>query len=120
VLCSFCGRKNRSGSTTCEKCGKPVSSNNDEDRWSEHGLGHLLNPSDPESEDRDWIAQAWLAILHRSLKLSANKSLGFEASPAVGLEHAQQNFYTEYPDPRRDEWSTVVVPALQTISLRKL
>lgn len=30
--------------------------NNKEDRWSEHGLGHLLNPTDPESEDRDWIA----------------------------------------------------------------
>ena len=26
--------------------------NNKEDRWSEHGLGHLLNPTDPESEDR--------------------------------------------------------------------
>ena len=36
--------------------------NNEEDRWSEHGLGHLLNPSDPESEDRDWIAQAWFNI----------------------------------------------------------
>ena len=42
-----------------------------EDRWSEHGLGHLLNPSDPEGDDRSWIAQAWLAIVLRSLGLAA-------------------------------------------------
>jgi hypothetical protein len=24
-------------------------------KWSEHGLGHLLNPTDPDSEDRAWI-----------------------------------------------------------------
>lgn len=24
--------------------------NNKKDRWSDHGLGHLLNPSDPESD----------------------------------------------------------------------
>ena len=32
--------------------------NNHEDRWSEHGLGHLRNPLNAESEDRDWIRQA--------------------------------------------------------------
>jgi hypothetical protein len=26
---------------------------------SEHGLGHLLNPTDPEDDSRDWIAEAW-------------------------------------------------------------
>ena len=56
---------------------------NKEDRWSEHGLGHLLNPSDPESEDREWIAQAWLNIIHNALGLPKQK-LGFEDPPAVG------------------------------------
>jgi hypothetical protein len=83
--CPFCGRKNKPGATICQnkKCARPVSPNNEEDRWSEHGLGHLLNPIDPESEDRDWIAQAWLAIVRKSLGLSTGP-LGFEASPAVG------------------------------------
>lgn len=27
--------------------------------WSEHGLGHLVNPLDPESEERDWIRRCW-------------------------------------------------------------
>jgi hypothetical protein len=46
-------------------------------------LGHLLNPTDPESEDRDWIAQSWLNMIRKSLRLSTN-SLGFESYPAVG------------------------------------
>ena len=37
--------------------------NAEKNRWSEHGLGHLLNPTDPASEDREWIAQVWLQIL---------------------------------------------------------
>jgi hypothetical protein len=54
-----------------------------EDRWSEHGLGHLMNPTDPESDDRGWIAQAWLGIVRRSLGLPT-KPLPFEKRVAVG------------------------------------
>ena len=57
--------------------------NNDEDRWSEHGLGHLLNPSDPESEDREWIARVWLNIVRKTLRLATNKTR-FEHLPAIG------------------------------------
>jgi len=57
--------------------------NNKEDRWSEHGLGHLLNPTDPDSEDREWIAQAWLNIIRRGLG-SSTAALGIESLPVVG------------------------------------
>ncbi len=57
--------------------------NNNQDRWSKHGLGHLLNPTDPEGEDRDWIGQAWLNIVRQAEGLSVRK-LGFEHVPAVG------------------------------------
>jgi hypothetical protein len=57
--------------------------NNKEDRYSEHGLGHLMNPTDPESDDRSWIAKAWLNIVRRSLGLPT-KPLGFEKRVAVG------------------------------------
>ena len=30
---------------------------------SQHGLGHLLNPTDPDSDDRDWIEAVWRHIL---------------------------------------------------------
>ena len=51
--------------------------------WSEHGLGHLLNPSDPTSDDRSWIAQAWLSIVRRSLGL-ATQPLPFADRVALG------------------------------------
>jgi hypothetical protein len=70
-----------------DKRGKPVllrtGKNNKEDRWSEHGLGHLLNPTDPENEDREWIAAAWLNMIRRALGLPTSP-LGFEHKPAVG------------------------------------
>jgi len=57
--------------------------NNKEDRWSEHGLGHLLNPTDPESEDREWTAQIWLPIIRRAMGLPTPR-LAFEDVPAIG------------------------------------
>jgi hypothetical protein len=57
--------------------------NNSQDGWSEHGLGHLLNPTDPESEDREWIAQAWLGIVRRAPG-SPTEALPFSDRPAVG------------------------------------
>jgi hypothetical protein len=38
-------------------------------KWSEHGLGHLLNPTDPDSEDRDWMRQLWEGIVREELGL---------------------------------------------------
>jgi hypothetical protein len=29
----------------------------------QHGLGHLLNPTDPDDESRDWTAQLWEHIV---------------------------------------------------------
>jgi hypothetical protein len=59
------------------------SANNNDDRWSEHGLGHLLNPTDPDADDREWIAQVWLNISRRAMGLQGN-AIGFESHPAVG------------------------------------
>ncbi len=57
--------------------------NNHEDRWSEHGLGHLRNPYDFESEDRDWIREVWLYIVRMAVRLPT-EPLSFECIPAVG------------------------------------
>ncbi len=32
-------------------------------KWSEHGLGLYLNPTDPESADRGWMRQVWQYLL---------------------------------------------------------
>ena len=57
--------------------------NNKDDRWSEHGLGHLLNPTDPEDEDREWIAQSWFGMIRKSLGLQSENP-SYEQQPAVG------------------------------------
>jgi hypothetical protein len=62
---------------------KTGSANNEDDRWSEHGLGHLLNPTDPDADDRDWIGQVWLNIIRHAYGLPTN-AIGFESLPAVG------------------------------------
>ena len=81
--CKFCGRKNKPSDVQCAKCHKSIHINNADDRWSEHGLGHLLNPTDPESDDREWIAQIWISNVRKSLRL-ATAPLDIESVPAVG------------------------------------
>jgi hypothetical protein len=42
-------------------------------KWSEHGLGHLLNPTDPDSEDRDWIRACWEMLVRKGLGLPVDE-----------------------------------------------
>lgn len=50
---------------------------------SEHGLGHLLNPIDPQRDDRDWIRQAWNQIVYQAHALPAEPPQWLNR-PAVG------------------------------------
>ncbi len=67
--------------------GSPVllrkGSNNKSERWSRHGLGHLLNPADLESTDREWITQVWTNMIRRALDLPT-VDVDFASLPAVG------------------------------------
>jgi hypothetical protein len=69
------------------KNGKPAllreGTNNKKDRWSRHGLGHLLNPTNPEASDRNWTAAVWDVIVRKSLGVSVNE-LKFAHLPAIG------------------------------------
>jgi hypothetical protein len=57
--------------------------NNNKDRWSRHGLGHLLNPTDPEASDSNWTAAVWEMIVRKSCCLRTSK-LKFAHLPAIG------------------------------------
>jgi hypothetical protein len=57
--------------------------NNKEDGWKQHGLGHLLNPMDLESEDRAWIGGVWLNIVRKALGFDIPR-LAFDDLMAVG------------------------------------
>jgi hypothetical protein len=56
---------------------------NRKDRWSRHGLGHLLNPTDPEASDRNWTAAVWDAIIRTASGLNVEE-LAFAHLPAIG------------------------------------
>lgn len=70
-----------------QKTGEPIllekNVNSNEDKWSEHGLGHLLNPTEPGSDDRKWMKQAWRNIVRIADRLPA-ETLPFAKTPAVG------------------------------------
>jgi hypothetical protein len=57
--------------------------NNKKDRWSRHGLGHLLNPTDPDVSDRNWTAVVWESIVRKACGLQAT-ALKFASLPAIG------------------------------------
>lgn len=42
-------------------------------KYSEHGLGHLRNPTDPDSENRDWIRELWVFLIREALGLPAKE-----------------------------------------------
>lgn len=67
--------------------GKPVllreGANNKKDRWSRHGLGHLLNPTDLDASDRNWTASVWDLIVRKCCGLKT-KGPKFAHLPAVG------------------------------------
>ena len=77
-LCCFAISAKRYALFMRNRIGDPVLS-----RYSEHGLGHLLNPTNLQDEDRDWIKQAWLNMI-RKTDGSEPKHLEFEHVPAVG------------------------------------
>ena len=37
-----------------------------------------------------------------------------------GVSTVNHAVYTEYPDPRRDEWATMILPKLKAMSTREL
>ena len=51
-------------------------------KWSEHGLGHLLNPTDPDSDDRTWMRQVWELLVREGLGLPVTEPAWLDR-PAV-------------------------------------
>jgi hypothetical protein len=63
-------------------------------------------------------------LQRRHIRVEQIKYIGKESNSLEevesGLIHAAQNVYTEYPDPRRDEWQTQIIPVLKKITLSQL
>lgn len=56
--------------------------NCNENHWSEHGLGHLLNPTDIDKDDRNWIAEVWQWIIEGCS--AKRKPVPVAKLPAIG------------------------------------
>jgi len=63
-------------------------------------------------------------LQRRHVRFDQIKCIGKESNNienvGSGLEPSEKNVYTEYVDPKRDEWSTMVLPALKRASLKLL
>ena len=60
-------------------------------------------------------------LQRRHIRIDEIKYIGKESNSLEevesGLIHSAQSVYTEYPDPRRDEWQTKIIPALKKAPL---
>ena len=63
-------------------------------------------------------------LQRRHIKIDLIKCIGKESNSLEnvdqGMEHSENNVYTEYADPKRSEWVTKLQPALKRAKLRKL
>jgi hypothetical protein len=53
-------------------------------KYSRHGLGHLLNPSDPDSREHDWIAEIWRYIIAADVLGQTPAEPAWFGRPALG------------------------------------
>lgn len=63
-------------------------------------------------------------LQRRHIRIEQIKYIGKESNSLEdvesGLVHSAHSIYTEYSDPRRDEWQTKILPALKKVSLNVL
>jgi hypothetical protein len=63
-------------------------------------------------------------LQRRHIRIDQIKFIGKESNQLeavdAGLIHSEQSVYTEYIDPRRDEWQTKILPALKALPLSQL
>ena len=55
---------------------------------SQHALGYLLNPVDPEAESRDWIEELWELEVRKALGLPAREPDWVDRPGAAGRRSA--------------------------------
>ena len=63
-------------------------------------------------------------LQRRHIRIEQIKYIGKESNSLEdvesGLVHSARSVYTEYSDPRRDEWQTKILPALKKVPLKIL
>jgi hypothetical protein len=84
-----------------------------------HGLGHLLNPTDPDGDSRDWITALWVYLIRQSLGLPAEEPVWLDrpaisrigiTSPFMLRPFATEGTYRERVKPFNFAMSAHVAP----------
>ena len=75
---------------------KGVNNGDGEDGWSQHGLGHLLNPTDPESDDRS-VDRARVAGNRAPIAGAESPAATLREAVAVGQIDREQSRSTQAP-----------------------
>ncbi len=74
-----------------------------------------------DSNGNDSGKQTVGLLQRRHIRIDQIKYIGKESNSLEeveeGLIHLPENVYTEYDDPRRDEWSTEILPAIRKVPL---
>jgi hypothetical protein len=83
-----------------------------------------MNPKCADSAAEICNKQTVGLLQRRHVGIDQIKYIGKESNSLEdvesGLAHSEQNVYTEYPDPSRDEWQMKTVPALRKMVLTVL
>ena len=74
---------------------------------------------------KDTCSKQTIGLLQRRhVRIEQVRYIGKESNSLEevesGLIHSEQSVYTEYPDRRRDEWQTKILPALREAPLARL
>jgi hypothetical protein len=78
-------------------------------KHSEHGLGHLLNPTDPEDDSRDWIARLWQYIIRTDAR---SDELAGQTAPRVADRARRASAEPEWLDRPALTRTTITSPRL--------
>jgi len=71
-------------------------------KWSEHALGGFyLNPTDPDSDDRDWVRQAWDYILRSELGLPTTEPAWLDLPALSRLTASHPRLLKPFAAPNR-------------------
>jgi hypothetical protein len=77
-----------------------------------------------DSDGNPCTKQSIGLLQRRHVRVELVKYIGKESNSLEdaesGLVHSAQSVYTEYSDPRRDEWQTKILPALKGAPLKSL
>jgi len=88
------------------------------------GAGHHLGAKNADAKGKPSGKQTFGLLRRRHVRVEQIIYIGRESNRLeemeAGVIHSAESVYTEYPDPRREEWETKILPVLKKIPIAAL